>query len=119
MSDLATGNLFRPTPGTAAGEVFETLLVSPGFQLERIVSTGQATPAGEWLRQDRAEWVVLVAGRATLQFEDEAAPRLLAPGDHVLIPPGRRHRVAWTDPTEPTVWLALHYPDREGRAQCR
>ncbi len=116
MSDLATGNLFRPTPGTAAGEVFETLLETSGFQLERIVSTGQATPAGEWLCQDRAEWVVLVAGRATLQFEDEAAPRPLEPGDHVLIPPGRRHRVAWTDPALTTVWLALHYSDEDGRA---
>ena len=113
MSDLATGSLFRPAPAPAAGEVFETLIETPGFQLERIVSTGQATPAGEWLTQDRAEWVVLVAGRATLQFEDEAAPRALEPGDHVLIPPGRRHRVAWTDPAVATVWLALHYPDGE------
>ncbi len=116
MSDLATGNLFGPAPGTAAGEVFETLIETPGFQLERIVSTGQATPAGEWLTQDRAEWVVLVAGRATLQFEDESAPRPLEPGDYVLIPPGRRHRVAWTDPALTTVWLALHDPGGEGHA---
>ena len=116
MSDIATGNLFRPAPAPAAGEVFETLLVTPGFQLERIVSTGQATPAGEWLCQDRAEWVVVLAGRATLQFDGEAAPRPLEPGDHMLIPPGRRHRVAWTDPAQTTIWLALHYPDGEARA---
>ncbi len=114
MSDIATGNLFRPAPGTAAGELFETLIETPGFLLERIVSGGQATPAGEWLCQDRAEWVVLLAGRATLQFVGEAAPRALEPGDYLLIPPGRRHRVEWTDPAETTVWLALHYPDREG-----
>ncbi len=36
MSDLATGNLFRPASGTAAGEVFETLLVSPGFKLDEL-----------------------------------------------------------------------------------
>ena len=113
MSEIASGNLFRPAPGTAAGAVFETLLESPGFTLERIVSGGQATPAGEWLRQDRAEWVVVLAGRATLRFESEASARPLAPGDYVLIPPGCRHRVEWTDPAETTVWLALHYPDRE------
>ena len=27
-----------------------------------------------------------------------------------LIPAHRRHRVEWTDPEAPTVWLALHYP---------
>ncbi len=46
MSDLATGNLLRPALATAAGEVFETLIETPGFLLERIVSGGQATPAG-------------------------------------------------------------------------
>ncbi len=58
--------------------------------------------------------MVLLAGRATLRFEGEAAPRPLEPGDYVLIPPGRRHRVDWTDPALTTVWLALHYQDREG-----
>jgi cupin 2 domain-containing protein len=27
----------------------------------------------------------------------------------VHIPPHARHRVAWTDSQEPTVWLALHH----------
>jgi len=44
-----------------------------------------------------------------LLFEGEAAPRPLVPGDHVLIPAHARHRVTWTDPDEPTVWLALHF----------
>jgi cupin 2 domain-containing protein len=44
-----------------------------------------------------------------LRFEDEPEPRLLRPGDYLLIPAYRRHRVEWTDPTQPTVWLALHY----------
>ena len=39
-------------------------------------------------------------------IEGEAAPRILAPGDYVLIPPHVRHRVEWTDADEPTVWLA-------------
>jgi cupin 2 domain-containing protein len=32
----------------------------------------------------------------------------LAPGDHLLIEAGRRHRVTWTSPDEPTIWLAVH-----------
>ena len=40
-------------------------------------------------------------------IEGEYAPRVLAPGDYVEIPPHVRHRVEWTDADEPTVWLAV------------
>ena len=33
----------------------------------------------------------------------------LKPGDYVHIPAHARHRVAWTDAAQPTVWLAVHY----------
>jgi cupin 2 domain-containing protein len=52
--------------------------------------------------------VLLVAGSAGVEFEDEAKPRQLAVGDYLFIAPGRRHRVAWTDLRQPTVWLAVH-----------
>ena len=35
----------------------------------------------------------------------------MGPGDYVHIPAHRRHRVAWTDPAQATVWLAVHYDD--------
>jgi cupin 2 domain-containing protein len=89
-------------------EVFQKLLTGKRFKLERIVSTGQATPPGEWYDQDRAEWVVLLSGAAKIRFEG-ARPRSLKPGDFVLIPAHRRHRVEWTHPRKKTVWLALHY----------
>ena len=85
------------------------------FRLERIVSAGQATPPGEWYDQDTHEWVALLTGGAGLRFEDEAEPRVLAPGDYLLIPAHRRHRVEWTDPEPPTVWLALHYSENRGQ----
>ena len=85
------------------------VLETTDFRLERIVSTGHVTPPGEWYDQDASEWVIVLGGRAGLRFEDEPEPRVLQPGDHVLIEPHRRHRVEWTDPDEPTVWLALHY----------
>lgn len=102
-----SGNLFAATRGS--GEVFEELLQRSGFRLERIVSTGQASPPGFWYDQDVDEWVVLLSGAAELQFEDEAMPRRLAPGDWINIEAHRRHRVNWTDPAQPCVWLALHY----------
>ncbi|MDX1605120.1 MAG: cupin domain-containing protein [Candidatus Competibacterales bacterium] len=100
-------NLLRELPDARAAEVFETLLQRPGCRIERIVSHGQATPADEWWVQDWDEWVVVLAGHAGLSLEgQDNLP--LAVGDHVLIPAGTRHRVAWTHPEQPTVWLAVH-----------
>lgn len=93
----------------APGELFTTLLAHPDFALERIVSTGQASPPDFWYDQPRDEWVVLLRGAARLAVAGETEPRTLAPGDWVVLPAHCRHRVAWTDPTQPTVWLALHY----------
>ena len=103
-------NLFDPISPAVTGETFQVLLSTGNFRLERIVSAGQATPPGEWYDQDTHEWVVLLSGGAGLRFEDEPEPRVLSPGDYLLIPAHRRHRVEWTDPEAPTVWLALHYP---------
>ena len=102
-------NLFAAIPPEIPEEIFEILLETGHFRLERIVSGGQATPPGEWYDQDSHEWVALLSGSAGLRFEDEPEPRVLRPGDYLLIPARRRHRVEWTDPEAPTVWLALHY----------
>ncbi|HEY6434435.1 MAG TPA: cupin domain-containing protein, partial [Acetobacteraceae bacterium] len=78
----------------------------------RIVSTGQASPPGFWYDQDWDEWVVLLAGSAGLQIEHEPAVRALHQGDYVAIPAHIRHRVEWTAPDQPTIWLAVHsYPE--------
>jgi len=50
-----------------------------------------------------------VSGAARLRFEDETGARTLRPGDWLYIAPRRRHRVDWTDPAAPTVWLAVHH----------
>lgn len=102
-------NLLFPLPDAQAGEIAETVLARPGIRIERIVSLGQASPPGFWYDQQEGEWIVLLAGAARLRFADEAADRLLRPGDHLDIAPRRRHRVAWTDPLTPTVWLAVFY----------
>ncbi|MCA9116422.1 MAG: cupin domain-containing protein [Planctomycetaceae bacterium] len=90
-------------------EVFETLFAGGKFRLERIVSTGQSTPPGEWLEQPEAEWVILLTGAAVLRFESPPAELSLQPGDWVQIPPGSRHRVESTSRDMPSVWLAVHY----------
>ncbi len=104
------GNLFSGV-GTAVAraEQFEELLSRSGFRVERIVSSGQASPPGFWYDQEVGEWVVLLSGAAELQFENEAESCKLGPGDWVNIEAHRRHRINWTDPSQPTVWLAIHY----------
>nr|WP_281932819.1 cupin domain-containing protein [Methylocystis iwaonis] len=105
---LAAGNLFANIPERLTEEEFTALAELPGARIERIVSTGQASPAGYWYDQEQTEWVILLSGSAGLLFEGEDAPRILRPGDYVEIPARLRHRIEWTDATEPTVWLAVH-----------
>jgi cupin 2 domain-containing protein len=100
-------NLLAPLPDAA--ERVDTLLTRPGLRIERIVSRGEASPPGFWYDQPKAEWVLVLAGAARLRFADETEARILGPGDWVDIAPHRRHRVDWTDPAVPTVWLAIFY----------
>ncbi|CAD6559926.1 hypothetical protein LMG27952_06993 [Paraburkholderia hiiakae] len=111
----AFGNLFAGINHDANEERFDTLVSRDGVLIERIVSTGQASPPGFWYDDAREEWVALLAGAATLEFADTAAPpRRLLPGDYVQIPAHCRHRVSWTDPTVPSVWLAVYVSAAQG-----
>ena len=80
-------------PTCLGEEEIAALADLPGARIERIVSTGQASPPGFWYDQDHAEWVVLLSGSAGLWIEDEDAPRILRPGSYVEIPAHARHRV--------------------------
>jgi cupin 2 domain-containing protein len=104
-----TGNIFEHILREAGDEEFTELMAAEGIRIERIVSTGQASPPGLWYDQAWPEWVLVLSGSAGLLFEDEPTPRELKSGAYLLIPAGRRHRVEWTDATEPTIWLAVHF----------
>jgi cupin 2 domain-containing protein len=106
---MADGNLLDPLPAPSTDEVFEELLRGGEFRMERIVSRGQTTPAGQWYDQPQSEWVLLLSGSAVLRLEGPDEILELRPGDWVNIPAHRRHRVEQTDPRAATVWLALHY----------
>jgi cupin 2 domain-containing protein len=104
---LQHGNIFSQVDADGREEQFQDLAAWPGARIERIVSTGQATPAGEWLDQPTDEWVLLAAGSAALRFADAPGVHVLKPGDWILIPAATRHRVEWTG-AEPTIWVAIH-----------
>lgn len=101
-------NLFASVPTSLHEELVEVLAENQHVRIERIVSTGHASPKGFWYDQKEHEWMVVLKGEAKLRFDnDESVP--LKPGDHLLIPAHRKHRVEWTTPNEPTVWLAVFY----------
>lgn len=108
MSTSRTGNLLTSLPARLEEEAFETLLVHGKVRFERIVSQGHTAPAEGWFDQDEHEWVLVLEGAGRLLFEDGRELELRR-GDHVDIPAHVRHKVAWTDPDRPTVWLAVFY----------
>lgn len=108
MPDAISNLLLALPPASGSEQVLE-LLSRPGLKVERIVSTGQASPPGFWYDQPQGEWVLLVQGEAGLLLEGEAGPRRMKAGDILDIPPHRRHRIEWTDQTLVTIWLAIHY----------
>lgn len=101
-----------------AEELVEILMEGRGLRLERIVSTGQATPENDWYDQAWDEFVVLVSGAAGLRIEGEDEDRTLEAGDWVLLPAHCRHRVTWTQTAPPAVWLAIHYEDALSRREA-
>lgn len=96
-------------PNLLPEELTEVLGGSGSVRIERLVSLGHASPEGFWYDQDEDEWVAVLAGKARLLFEGEERPREMGPGDFVDIPAHVRHRVEWTTPDEPTIWLAVFY----------
>jgi len=109
-ASMTGGSLFAALPAAPLPqELVEVLAAGTGIRIERIVSTGQASPAGFWYDLDEDEFVALLSGGAGLRFADEADSRTLAPGDWLLIPAGRRHRVEWTEAGTATVWLAVFF----------
>jgi cupin 2 domain-containing protein len=102
-------NIFDDLPPNLPKELVQTLLQADHVRIERIVSHGHASPADFWYNQAQHEWVIVLKGVARLQFEDGTVE--MKPGNFVNIPAHKRHRVEWTTPDEPTVWLTVHYEE--------
>jgi len=105
------GNLFTDLPTSLPEELVDVLAETESIRIERIVSTGQSSPADFWYDQDEHEFVVVLKGEAKLLFDDCEKPIHMKPGDFVNIQAHRKHRVESTSPNEPTVWLAVFYRD--------
>lgn len=98
-------NILHGTGGAPGTEDFLNLLESGKVKIQRIVSHASATPENEWYDQAHSEWVLVIRGRAVLEFE--GGPRVdLKEGDYLTLPPRVRHRVHETGPE--TIWLVVH-----------
>ena len=102
-------NIYQSLPDDLADEWVETMAISEDIRVERIVSRGHASPAGFWYDQSENEYVLLLKGSAVLRFKGKKEPVRMVPGDYLVIPKHRKHRVESTDPAEDTVWLAIFY----------
>ena len=101
------GNVFERIPAHLKEEFVETLAQSPHVRVERIVSRGHASLPGFWYDQEQHELILVLQGAARLRLDEKAVE--LAAGDWLNIPAHQKHRVEWTTPDEPTIWLAVFY----------
>ncbi len=108
-SPTTLSNIFADLPQRLPDEQFSTLLQAANTRIERIISHGHASPEGFWCDQEQHEWVMVLKGSARVFFEGEEQPIKMEPGDFVNIPAHKKHRIEWTTPDEPTLWLAVHY----------
>ncbi len=100
-------NIFDAVPSSLPQELTECLLNQQGVRIERIVSRGHASEKGFWYDQEEDEYVLLAQGRARLQFENHDHEIDMVAGDCIHIPAHQRHRVAWTDDAQDTIWFAV------------
>jgi cupin 2 domain-containing protein len=105
---MNAANIFNLPSFLPNEEIFESLVSSQTVAIERIISTGQITPAGEWYEQERDEWVIILQGKASIAYAGGATIDLIA-GDYLLIPALQKHRVAYTSTDPPCIWLAIHF----------
>jgi cupin 2 domain-containing protein len=102
-------NIFLGIRNRSAEEIFETIIKTNQFKIERIISDGQSTDKGKWYDQDEDEWVILLRGSAGLLFESNNEEIIIKSGDYINIPAHQKHRIEWTDANEKTIWLAVLY----------
>ncbi len=101
-------NIFENIQSASDKELIEVLLQKENIVIERIVSYGFPTPDDFWYNQDKNEWVLLLTGKAEIEFKDGKHTQLKA-GDYLFIPAHQEHRVSYTSKEPNCIWLAFHF----------
>ena len=101
MAGLVHGRLAASDDAPARGEEVRRLAAARGVVVEEILSGRLEAPV-DYI-QDEDEWVVLLAGAATLTAGSETIT--LAAGDCLYLPSGLAHTLVRTEPG--SRWLAV------------
>jgi cupin 2 domain-containing protein len=102
VGPIRRGTLLDGSAAPPEGEHHAVLAEMKGAVIEQIVSSAR-TPPHDYL-QDHDEWVVLLAGGATVDIDGESFE--LREHDWLLLPARVPHRLVRTE--QGTVWLAVH-----------
>ena len=101
-------NIFDLPTKLPQEELFEALVDNDNVLVEKVVSTGQITPEGEWYDQERDEWLIVFQGEGKLGYEDGSHIKLTT-GDYLFIPAHQKHRVEYTSTEPPCIWLTIFF----------
>lgn len=98
-------NIFSNITEAGEEEQFNLLLKSPNCRIDRIVSAGHSSPKGFWYDQENNEFILLLQGEATLEFEDRMVT--LKAGDYMHIPKYCKHRLEKSSIDPVCIWLCV------------
>lgn len=105
---IRTVNFFNSLNLKSNKEQFTELIKGRSFTAEKIISNGFKSPENKWMSEVNDEWVILLKGRAKLEFESGDIINLKS-GDYLRIPAKTKHRVLYTSKKPFCYWLAIHF----------
>ena len=91
---------------SSSSEIISKILVRENLSIEKIISFG-SPKIDNWYDQIFDEWVILLKGASSLEFEDNEIIDLVE-GDYLFIPAHKKHRVIKISEDQPCFWLAIH-----------
>lgn len=107
MNLLKRNLITDPASDKTGGESFEQIISGENITIERIVTNESFETPGIWYDQDKDELVVLLQGKAVLEFENHEIITLNE-GDSLIIAAHKVHRVLKVSTTPNCIWLAIH-----------
>ncbi|MCD4683578.1 MAG: cupin domain-containing protein [Bacteroidales bacterium] len=104
---ISKKNIFdKPLSGGDKQEIFEELIKTNDFFVERIYTNKAFEQPGKWYDQKKDEWVLLLQGKADLEFAENEIVQLNA-GDYIFIPAHQKHRIIYSSVEPKCIWLAV------------
>ena len=95
-------NIYNFTSPKIGKEALTPLYKTEGVFINQIVSN--RLERSEWYMQQESEWLVLIEGMSSLEFDDKTLS--LKKGDTLFIPAMQRHRVLTT--STDALWITVH-----------